>query len=194
MDSTETPRELERSDPGLPRSFEFIPDRPENLVDPWWMGRAFEAGYHEFLYRRWPIDLDEIDPSVLDARFPTDVRLVRRAAFLNSRKLEAVLEVDGALALLELHQDSLWVGVAGRDQVAARELLEAIATVFPHAEPEKRGPSIMLGIWTAANGGNRRFHTRGVQPWQELPTATLRLPARPLTASFGDSSQAPGAS
>jgi hypothetical protein len=138
------------------------------LIDPWWMDQVLRRHLSEFLYRRWPVDLEPSEPEVIDDRLPDGARLVRRGCALNSRLLEAVVDTDEGLALLSLAPRSLWVAAAGRDLASAQAVMAAMESAFPeHAPGSDGGCSVNLGIWCQGQEG-RGFRRLHVQPWDHI--------------------------
>src|SRR5436309_2203058 len=78
--------------------YHAVQAHPNNLVDPWWMNEGLTRGYPELLYKQWPVDFEDVEPAVLDRRFPVGVELMRRATFLNRRSIECVVASEGAMA------------------------------------------------------------------------------------------------
>ncbi len=142
---------------------------PNDLIDPWWMNEVIIRGYPDFLYQEWPLDFDELPPDVVEGRLPDDVELVRRAGFINSQRVECVLESGDALAAVQLARRRLWTGVSGADLASASKLMAAIEQSFPRIEhvSDEGPPSIHLGIWGHSNDA-RGFRRLDVQPWEAI--------------------------
>lgn len=141
---------------------------PNDLVDPYWIDQVLARGYREFLYRQWPVEVDDIEPELIEDRLPEGASLLRRSAFLNTRRVQAVIEQEGALAAMQLTAGLVWVGVAASELGAARALLDDLVEAFPEADSssEKR-PRVHIGLWSRDEHG-RLFRGLEVEPWEGL--------------------------
>ena len=88
---------------------------PNDMVDPWWMDQALSRDYGEFIYRQWVVDIEDVEPEVVDRALTDGLRLLRRGTLLNARRIQCVLEGDDAVACIQLGRRMMWAGVAARD-------------------------------------------------------------------------------
>jgi hypothetical protein len=106
---------------------------PNDLVDPWWMDQALCRDYGEFIYRQWVVDIEDVEPEVVDRSLADGVRLLRRGTLLNARRIQCVLQGDDAIACVQIGRRIFWAGVAARDLERAQHLLEELERSFPEA-------------------------------------------------------------
>jgi hypothetical protein len=142
---------------------------PNDLVDPWWMDQALARDYSEFIYCQWVVDIEDVEPEVVDRSLTDGVRLLRRGTLLNARRIQCVLEGDDAVACIQLGRRTMWAGVAARDLKRAQHLLDEVQRSFP--EPSMGSgegrPHIVLGIW-GLQDDSRGFRRLDVTPWSDI--------------------------
>jgi hypothetical protein len=141
---------------------------PNDLVDPWWMDQALSRDYGEFIYRQWVVDIEDVEPEVIDRSLTDGVRLLRRGTLLNARRIQCVVEGDDAVACIQLGRRMMWAGVAARDLKRAQHLLDALGRSFPEATLAEDGePHVVLGIW-GLQDESRGFRKLEVAPWPDI--------------------------
>jgi hypothetical protein len=140
-------------------------------VDPWWMDQALSRDYGEFIYRQWVVDIEDVEPELVDRSLSEGVRLLRRGTLLNARRIQCVVEGDDAVACIQLGRRMMWAGVAGRDLKRAQHLLDELGRSFPEASraSEDESPHITLGIW-GLQDESRGFRRLDVAPWSDIGT------------------------
>ncbi len=147
--------------------------QPNDLVDPWWMDQALARDYGEFLSRQWVVDVEDIEPEVIDRSLTDALRLLRRGTLLNTRRIQCVVEGEDAVACVQLGRRLVWAGEAARDLMGAQRLLAELERSFPESSPtsQDRGaderPHVVLGIWGLAED-SRGFRKLEVNPWSDI--------------------------
>ena len=133
------------------------------------MDQALSRDYGEFIYRQWVVDIEDVEPEVIDRSLTDGVRLLRRGTLLNARRIQCVLEGDDAVACIQLGRRMMWAGVAARDLKRAQHLLDALGRSFPEATrvSEEELPHIVLGIW-GLQDESRGFRRLEVTPWSDI--------------------------
>jgi hypothetical protein len=161
------------SAPSAPFVRHVFQAHPNELIDPWWIEQVLSRDYDEFLYRQWVVDLDEVEPEVIERSLPEGVRLLRRGTLLIAKRIQCVLEGEDALACVQLARRQMWVGVAAHDLGSARRLLDALVGSFPEAglatedERPPESPYIHLGVW-GLHEESRGFRKLEVAPWSDI--------------------------
>ncbi|MEO8423315.1 MAG: AAA family ATPase [Actinomycetota bacterium] len=159
---------------------------PNDLVDPWWMDQALSRDYGEFIYRQWVVDIEDLEPEVVDRSLTEGVRLLRRGTLLNARRIQCVVEGDGALACIQLGRRLMWAGVAAHDLKRAQQLLEELGRSFPEATlaADDEQPHVILGVW-GLQEESRSFRRLEVSPWSDI-AANYAAPTRDALAPLMD--------
>jgi hypothetical protein len=158
---------------------------PNDLVDPWWMDQVLSRDYGEFIYRQWVVDIEDVEPELVDRSLTEGVRLLRRGTLLNARRIQCVVEGDDAVACIQLGRRTMWAGVAAPDLKRAQRLLDALGRSFPEAtRAEDEDPHVVLGIW-GQQDESRGFRRLEVAPWAEI-AANYAASTRESLASVMD--------
>ena len=140
---------------------------PNDMIDPWWAEQVLRHAYSDFLSRQWAIDVEDVEPELIDTRLPDDLRLLRRGSLLNSGRVQCVIGGDDAMALLQLTRGNLWVGVAGADLARARGLLDAVVAAFPVAQAGPEEHVVHIGLWVREQA-HRAFRAIEVSSWDDV--------------------------
>ena len=161
---------------------------PNDLVDPWWMDQALSRDYGEFIYRHWVVDIEDVEPEVVDRSLADGVRLLRRGTLLNAKRIQCVLEGEDAIACVQIGRRILWAGVAARNLERAQHLLEGLERSFPEAslDASEEHPHVVLGVW-GLQDESRGFRRLEVSPWSDI-AANYAAPTRDALTPLMDPS------
>jgi hypothetical protein len=141
------------------------PAHPNDLVDPWWMDQALSRNYGEFIYRQWVVDIEDVEPEVVDHSLTDGVRLLRRGTLLNARRIQCVVEGEDAVACIQLARRMMWAGVAASDLKHAKHLLDELGRSFPEAPvAAEGGPPEHRPRYLGASGRKPRLPQAGCRP------------------------------
>jgi hypothetical protein len=132
------------------------------------MDQALSRDYGEFIYRHWVVDVENVEPEVVDRSLTEGVRLLRRGTLLNAGRIQCVVEGDDAVACIQIGRRVMWAGVAARDLKRAKHLLDELGRAFPEATlAEDQDPHVVLGIW-GLQDESRGFRRLDVAPWSDI--------------------------